>query len=236
MSSRSWEAFCCTQADCGPWDRRARRLSVFDSLGNVLATTPHHDKVLNSRSWEPIVNSAGDLFEEDWGSPPWATRIFRVEIQNLGVSVVDTLALAEVSAPTRTVESRGPGGSRGIQMVTAPSNARPRWSADWQGNLWYGNSSEFKLHKASPAGDTALTVELRRPPIPLERRQLDSLSEATGFPWLTFRDTGTYWVPYMSPETGGSGSSIRCGSVGRVCESRPDGTSSHPRDTIWGRW
>ena len=168
----------------GLWtmDRRARRLTVFDSLGNVLATTPHHDKVLNSRSWEPIVNSAGNLFEEDWGSPPWATRIFKVEIQNLGVLVVDTLALAEVSAPTRTVESRGPGGSRGIQMVTAPSNARPRWSADWEGNLWYGNSSEFQLHKVSPAGDTVLTVELRRPPVPLERRQLDSLSEATGFP------------------------------------------------------
>lgn len=168
----------------GLWamDRRARRLTVFDSLGNVLATTPHHDKVLNSRSWQPIVNSAGDLFEEDWGSPPWATRIFKVEIQNLGVLVVDTLALAEVTTPTRTVESRGPGGLRGIQMVTAPSNSRPRWSADWEGNLWYGNSSEFKLHKVSSVGDTVLTVELRRPPVSLERRQLDSLSEATGFP------------------------------------------------------
>ncbi len=167
----------------GLWamDRRARRLTVFDSLGNVLATAPHHDEVLNSRSWEPIVSSAGDLFEEDWGAPPWGPRIFKVEIRNLGVSVVDTLALAAVSPPTRTVESRGPGGLRGMQMVTAPSGARPRWSADWEGNIWFGNSGEFRLHKVNPAGDTVLTVELRRPPVALERRQLDSLSEATGF-------------------------------------------------------
>jgi sugar lactone lactonase YvrE len=40
-----------------------------------------------------------------------------------------------------------------------PFSARPQWSMDWDGMLWFGKGDEYRIHRLAYDGDTVAAVE-----------------------------------------------------------------------------
>ena len=149
-------------------DIRARRITAFDSLGTVLATTGHHEGTGSLGSvWRADVDTLGFLYEQDRDSPSWARRVFKHRLMgDFTLAAVDTIALAQ----------------RGPHFDSIPTNWRPLWSVDPDGSMWHGNTNRFRFLKVTAGRDTVLAVELRRPTPRLAGRERDSLGAAWGLP------------------------------------------------------
>lgn len=149
-------------------DTGARRVTAFDSLGTVLATTGHHEEAGNPGPfWRADTDTLGFIYERDWDSPTWARRVLKHQLlHDLTLDAVDTIALA----------------SRGPHFDTIPTNWRPLWSAGSDGSMWHGNTNRFLFLKVTDRQDTTLAVELRRPTPRLGGRERDSLGAAWGLP------------------------------------------------------
>ncbi len=149
-------------------DFDARRVTAFDSLGEVLSTAAHHQATLNLPSvWRTESDTLGFLYERDWDSPPWAGLVVKQRVlADMSLAAVDTIAL-----PTREAD-----------FDTIPSSWRPLWSVNSEGSIWHGNIGRFRFYRATIRGDTTLAAELRRPTPRLEGRERDSLGAAWGLP------------------------------------------------------
>lgn len=149
-------------------DIGARRVTAFDSLGTVLATTGHHEEAGNlGPFWRADTDTLGFVHERDPDSPTWAGRVLRHQLlDDLTLDTVDTIALA----------------ARGPHFDTIPTNWKPLWSTGPDGSMWHGNTNRFRFIKVTAPNDTTLEVELRRPTPRLEGRARDSLGAAWGLP------------------------------------------------------
>lgn len=149
-------------------DIGARRITAFDSLGTVLATTGHHEEAGSlGPFWRADTDTLGFVYERDRDSPTWARRVLKHQLlHDLTLETVDTIALA----------------SRGPHFDTIPTNWRPLWSVGSDGSMWHGNTNRFRFLKVTARNDTTLDVELRRPTPRLAGRERDSLGAAWGLP------------------------------------------------------
>ena len=149
-------------------DVDARRITAFDSLGAVLATSGHNRDRHNIASvWRAETDTLGFLYERDWDSPSWARRVVRHRVlADFVLAPVDTIALPE----------------RGPHFDSIPTSWRPLWSVDPDGSVWHGNTNRFLFFKVTDRRDTTLAVELRRPTPRLEGRERDSMAAAWNLP------------------------------------------------------
>ncbi len=154
-------------------DFMARRLTVFDSDGNVMDTHPHARGSLHfSLPWIGRADRAGHLYDFDA-----ATHTFLVRYRTSGarLTVVDSVRIPEVEQTTYTIQ-HGPF----IETASVPFSPQVVWDVSPTGDVWFGTSSSFALHKVTMGGDTLVTVRLSRSGEPLSREERDSIAELTG--------------------------------------------------------
>ena len=154
-------------------DFLARRLTVFDSEGNVVDTQPHARGSLHfSLPWIGRTDQAGHLYDVDA-----ATHTFLVRYRTSGarLEVVDSLRIPEVEQQTYTIQ-RGPF----IETASVPFSPQVIWDISPTGDVWVGTTSSFALHKVTMGGDTLVTVRLSRSGEPLSGEERDSIAELTG--------------------------------------------------------
>lgn len=144
-------------------DRDKRTITVFDSLGSVLATAEHH----SGPAWTPATDTLGFLYEQASDSPPWARLVLKHRIlADFALATVDTIALpAREPAPD-----------------SFPTFWRPLWSAAPDGSIWHGNTLRYRLYKVSDQRDTTRIVELRRTASLLVGREREQVAAAMGLP------------------------------------------------------
>lgn len=93
------------------------------------------------------------------------------------VVAVDSLhfdQVEQIERPERLFENA-------FQMIGLPMQPEVVWAVGPGGHLWLANTSEYRLHEVTMAGDTLRTVLLRRAPVPLEGTERDSLAATSGF-------------------------------------------------------
>ena len=68
-----------------------------------------------------------------------------------------------------------------FEMSSLPMQPEVLWTIGPGGHAWVANTTEYRVHEVTFAGDTLRTVELHREPEPLVGAERDSLAEAEGF-------------------------------------------------------
>lgn len=154
-------------------DFMARRLTVFDSEGNVVDTHPHARGSLHfSLPWIGRTDGAGHLYDLDAASH---TFLVRYRTSGARLAVVDSLRIPEVEQQTYTIQ-RGPF----IETASVPFSPQVVWDISPTGDVWVGTSSSFALHKVTMGGDTLVSVRLSRSGEPLSEEERDSIADITG--------------------------------------------------------
>lgn len=157
-------------------DSIRERLTVFDSLGTVLATHPVRLGPAASHPWRMWVDGGGSLhlwipgFDSivKYGAGP-------------GLDVLESSPEPE-EIPTREAytEQMAAGGSRISVQRGIPYLPHILWTMNPSGNMWQANSSAFAIHETTYGGDTLRTVRLDREAPRLEGRERDSIADAIG--------------------------------------------------------
>ncbi len=94
----------------------------------------------------------------------------------------DSLDIGQPRRGLRTADSPSFEDEVFVQSVEElPMQPEVVWAIGPGGNAWLANTSDYRLHQVTLAGDTLRTVELRRDPIRLKVSERDSLAEASGF-------------------------------------------------------
>lgn len=157
-------------------DSVAERMTVFDSLGTVLATHPLRLGPAAAHPWPMWVDGRGSLHV-------WIPGFDRIVKYGTGPGLDSLESVPEPEQiPTReayteqaTVGGIGLTVRRGI-----PHLPRILWTMNPAGNMWQANSSAFALHETTYGGDTLRTVRLDREAPRLEGRERDSIADAIG--------------------------------------------------------
>lgn len=125
---------------------------------------------------------------------PW-TPGEPVNLAALGIASIDKYAVSDAAEvvhagslkldPPPTVVRQGPVDARESAVIfeisSLPMQPEVLWAIGPDGHAWVANTSEYRVHEVTFAGDTLRTVELRREPDPLVGAERDSLAEAEGF-------------------------------------------------------
>ncbi len=153
-------------------DAVTSRMTVFDSLGIPLAAHRVGDGRSASLPWPMWVDVQGNLHHWDPGQRT---------ITKFGIGP-ELIPLDSMSLPSLP-RSGGNVSERWVRegvMATygIPHSPRIRFTVDREGQVWLVNTSSFDLHETTYAGDTLRTLQLRRPPAPLEGRERDSIAAA----------------------------------------------------------
>ncbi|MCY4573111.1 MAG: 6-bladed beta-propeller [Gemmatimonadetes bacterium] len=149
------------------------RLTVFDSLGTVLATHPVNLGPGASMPWPLWVDAGGSL--HIW------LQGFRSLVKYGSGPGLDSLDSFRVPEIPRELYTQTNVGNTGISArSTIPYSPAIRWTVSPAGNLWLANSSTYAIHETTYAGDTLRTVQLDRRVPRLEGRERDSIAAAIG--------------------------------------------------------
>lgn len=146
------------------------RLTVFDSLGSVLATHPLRLGRAASLPWPLWVDDARNLHL-------WMPASRTVVKYGVGPGL-DSLASFQVPDIPREMYTQQIGGITAQSPI--PYSPSIRWTVSTAGNVWLADNSVFALHETTYGGDTLRTFALDRRAPRLERRERDSIAEATG--------------------------------------------------------
>ncbi|MDE2795436.1 MAG: 6-bladed beta-propeller [Gemmatimonadota bacterium] len=157
-------------------DSVAERLTVFDSLGTVLATHPMRLGPAAAHPWPMWVDGGGSLHF-------WVLGFDRIVKYGTGpgLDVLESSPEPE-EIPTREAytEQMAAGGSRISVQRGIPYLPHILWTMNPSGNVWQANSSVFAIHETTYGGDTLRTVRLDREAPRLEGRERDSIADAVG--------------------------------------------------------
>lgn len=157
-------------------DSVAERLTVFDSLGTVLATHPLRLGPAAAHPWPMWVDRGGSLHF-------WVPGFDRIVRYGAGPGLESLESVPEPeSFPTREAytEQAAVGGSRISVQRGIPHSPSILWTMNPSGNMWQANSSAFAIHETTYGGDTLRTVRLDREAPRLEGRERDSIADALG--------------------------------------------------------
>lgn len=155
-------------------DALRNRLTVFDTLGSVLATHSLGPSMSASLPWPMWVDEGAYL--HIWN--PGDRRIDRYA-PGSGLTALDAFPIPEVEREYYTSTFRE-GGLRMTARSTIPHSPDIEFTVDRDGEVWLANEATFNLHEITYSGDTLRTVTLRRLAPRLEGRERDSLAVATG--------------------------------------------------------
>ena len=130
--------------------------------------------------WErPRADTAGFVYvgkSPDWGAV--IGLVVRHALDEMGEVVpVDSLRLDQVEQVERAQRIR----ENAFQMIGLPMQPEVVWAVGPGGHLWLANTSEYRLHEVTMAGDTLRTVLLQRDPVPLDGAERDSLAATSGY-------------------------------------------------------
>lgn len=159
-------------------DSIAERLTVFDSLGTVLATHPMRLGLAAAHPWPMWIDAGGSLhfwvlgFDRivKYGTGPGLDSL-----ESVPEPEPERMRTREVYTEQATVGGIGLSVQRGIPHL--PSIL---WTMNPSGNIWLANSSAFAIHETTYGGDTLRTVRLDREAPRLEGRERDSIADALG--------------------------------------------------------
>lgn len=157
-------------------DSVAERMTVFDSLGTVLATHPLRLGPAAAHPWPMWVDGGGSLHV-------WIPGFDRFVKYGTGPGLDSLESVPEPERiPTREAytEQADVGGSRISVQRGLPYLPRILWTMNPSGNMWQANSSAFAIHETTYGGDTLRTVRLDREAPRLEGRERDSIADALG--------------------------------------------------------
>jgi len=90
---------------------------------------------------------------------------------------VDTLRLP--MSPRPRIEPFVVRNPRAMMMMSVPFTPGPGYHVDSAGNLWHGHSSEFRLFRSTPAGDTTLEITVAATPAPVTPEEIQKWEEGT---------------------------------------------------------
>ncbi|MXW16007.1 MAG: hypothetical protein F4123_04175 [Gemmatimonadetes bacterium] len=157
-------------------DSIAERLTVFDSLGTVLATHPMRLGPAAAHPWPMWVDGGGSLHV-------WIPGFDSFVKYGTGPGLDSLESAPEPERmPTREAftEQAAVGGSRISVQRGIPYLPSILWTMNPSGNMWQANSSAFAIHETTYGGDTLRTVRLDREAPRLEGRERDSIADAIG--------------------------------------------------------
>ena len=194
----SWLAGITWQPPGNLWaiDAIRDRFTVFDSLGNVIATHALQLGRAASLPWPLWVDGERNLHL-------WLPASRTIVKYGVGPAL-DSLASFQVPEIPREMYTQRIGGITAQSPI--PHSPSIRWTVSSAGNVWLANSSVFALHETTFGGDTLRTVALDRQAPRLERRERDSIAEATGIAarrlparrnaleWIRSGPDGWIWV------------------------------------------
>jgi hypothetical protein len=144
-----------------------RRYTVLDREGEV-RTVPRTPEVV-ARPWLGGFDAEGRLHERDTRIEGGALVDLIVRIDPEG-AVEEGFRLPTVPNPNPTL-----GGGVMVPIPFMPSVLRAWGPA---GGVWHAVSSEYRITKIGPAGDTVLVASRGRDPLTLARAEQDSLARA----------------------------------------------------------
>lgn len=174
------------------WVSDPPSLAVMDTGGSLLATSFRGLDLGSAVS--PQVDQAGSAY---YGHrAPWSpgepfnlaalgiASVAQYTVSDAGEVVhVESLSLEPPPTVVREEPASEPDpGSEGtmiFEISELPMQPEALWTVGPDGNAWVANTSEYRVHEVTFAGDTVRTVELQREPEPLAGAERDSLA-ATG--------------------------------------------------------
>ncbi len=155
-------------------DALHNRLTVSDSVGNVLATHRLGASRAASLPWPLWSDVRGNLHVYNH-----AER--RIDRYGAGPELTAEGAFpipeGSVEFYSRTYTA---GNARFQAQSPIPHSPGTEFTVDRDGDVWLAHEGAFDLHEVTYAGDTLRTVRLLRPAPRLEGRERDSLAAATG--------------------------------------------------------
>ena len=155
-------------------DAMGSKMTVFDSLGVPVATHRVGDGRSAGLPWPMWVDVHGNLHHWDPGRRSITKFGIGPELVPLDSTFLPSLPRVASNVSERWVRE-------GVMAIYGiPHSPRIRFTVDRGGQVWLVTTSSFDLHETTYAGDTLRTVQLRRPPAPLEGRERDSVASATG--------------------------------------------------------
>jgi len=148
-------------------------LTVFDSLGAVLATHTLERSLSASIPWRGRVDRQGHLHDFV------LSRDVHIKY-GLGpdLVVLDTLLAPETTVPEPRTYTQSSGSV--AMMSYLPHSPDERWAVSHDGHIWRARTDVFELHETTYDGDTLRTVRLAHSPERLVGRERDSIAAATG--------------------------------------------------------
>ena len=166
-------------------DFQRRNLLGFDTLGVHQATHRHATESMHfSLPWVGRVDASGHLYDLD---PMTHTQVVRYRLANT-IEPVDSLPIPPVvPEPTTYNVRRGPL----TEVATVPFSPWIAWDMSSQGNVLLANTAALDFHEVTFDGDTIRSIAVDRSPLPLERRERDSIARQLGVPsqWLPTHKT-----------------------------------------------
>lgn len=152
------------------------RLTVFDSLGTVLATHPLRLGPAAAHPWPMWVDGGGSLHL--W--VPGFDSIVRYGT-GPGLELLESSREPETIPTRETYTEQMAMGGIGLTVHRGiPYLPRVVWTMNPSGNIWLANTSDFALYETTYGGDTLRTVRLDREAPRLEGRERDSIADAIG--------------------------------------------------------
>jgi hypothetical protein len=109
---------------------------------------------------------------------------------------VDTLAMPRADDRHRIFFRRG---NQVVMSMMEPFAPQPSWSPHPDGGIIVGEGSTYRIHRVHLDGDTAMTIEVERPPVPVTSEERDSAL-------ATFQEARQYAddaVPERQPSVAG---------------------------------
>lgn len=178
------------------------RITVLGTTGEFTGSFPRRRGKVVSLPWTGQMDSSGRLYEEEAGREAGGRSVVRYR-KGTGDELVpdERFSLPEVDVDHFTRRS-----GEIVERSPVPYSPRIVWAADPSGDVWFGSTDTYRLHRVTPGGDTVRTVELRREAPAIPDWERDSLAEATGLSsdqlpetrpvlrWFTVDQEGRLWV------------------------------------------
>lgn len=181
-------------------DAGNRRFAIFDPAGVFLGFRPFSG--FRSVPWPGRIDRQGRLhnlivtFGDSGPRMSFVRSALEPDDGSSSAPTADTLPLPPYEVVQQEVSTAD--GRR--RLVNVPFAPRPRWVMDAEGELWFGTSEQFTIHRIDYSGDTVAVVRGASTAVPLtdgERQHvLDVLRGPLGPDALV--DPG--WIPDHRPQ------------------------------------